>query len=57
VTKKVVGVFITFFRAPLQTQNRIIMENTYLQDERYSQTKRGVDEIKGFYGNLASYVL
>jgi hypothetical protein len=33
----------------------IIMENIY-QEERYFIAKKRVDEIKGFYSNLASYV-
>lgn len=34
----------------------IIMEN-YQNDDRYFRAKKKVDEIKGFYGNLASYIL
>lgn len=32
------------------------MENIY-QEERYFEAKKRVEEIKGFYGNLASYIL
>lgn len=32
------------------------MENTYQQDERYFIAKKRVDEIRGFYGNLSSYI-
>jgi hypothetical protein len=38
------------------TKMEIIMENIY-QEERYFIAKKRVDEIKGFYSNLASYVL
>jgi Na+/glutamate symporter len=34
----------------------IIMENIYQEEERYFIAKKRVDEIKGFYSNLASYV-
>jgi hypothetical protein len=33
------------------------MENTYQQEERYFKAKKRVDDLKGFYGNLSSYVL
>jgi hypothetical protein len=39
-----------------RTKMEIIMENIY-QEERYFIAKKRVDEIKGFYSNLASYVL
>jgi len=32
------------------------MEN-YNEEERYYQAKKRVEEIKGFYGNLAAYIL
>ena len=34
----------------------IVMENRYENDDRYYKAKKRVDEIKGFYGNLISYV-
>ena len=33
------------------------MENTNQEFERYQKAKKRVKEIKGFYGNLVSYVL
>ena len=33
------------------------MENTFQNDERYFRAKKQIEEIKGFYGNLASYVV
>ncbi len=33
------------------------MENTNTDQERYLKAKKKVNEIKGFYGNLTSYVL
>ncbi len=33
------------------------METNHHEEERYYQAKKRVEEIKGFYGNLASYVL
>lgn len=33
------------------------MENNYQNEERYFKAKKRVDEIKGFYGNLTSYIL
>lgn len=33
------------------------METNYKQEERYYQAKKRVEEIKGFYGHLASYLL
>lgn len=33
------------------------MENKHQDEERYFHAKKKVDEIKGFYGNLVSYVL
>lgn len=32
------------------------METNYHEQERYSQAKKRVEEIKGFYGNLISYI-
>ncbi|MBU2060779.1 MAG: 2TM domain-containing protein [Bacteroidetes bacterium] len=34
----------------------IVMENKYENEDRYYTAKKRVDEIKGFYGNLISYV-
>ncbi|MBC5836616.1 2TM domain-containing protein [Flavobacterium muglaense] len=34
----------------------IVMENRYENDDRYYKARKRVDEIKGFYGNLISYV-
>lgn len=34
----------------------LIMENTYQEEQSYFNAKKKVDEIKGFYGNLSSYV-
>ncbi len=33
------------------------MEEKYQEYERYQRAKKQVDEIKGFYGNLISYVV
>lgn len=33
------------------------MEINYNEEERYYQAKKRVEEIKGFYGHLISYVL
>jgi hypothetical protein len=33
------------------------MENKYHNEDRYYVAKKKVNEIKGFYGNLASYLL
>jgi len=33
------------------------METNYNEEERYYQAKKRVQEIKGFYGNLASYIV
>ena len=33
------------------------MEEIYNEEERYFKAKKRVEEIKGFYGNLISYVL
>lgn len=33
------------------------MENKYQNEERYFQARKRVEEIKGFYGNLVSYVV
>lgn len=35
---------------------KIVMENKYENEDRYYTAKKRVDEIKGFYGNLISYV-
>lgn len=35
----------------------LVMENNYQNEERYFNAKKRVDEIKGFYGNLVSYVV
>jgi hypothetical protein len=32
------------------------MENNYQNEERYFAAKKRVKEIKGFYGNLTSYI-
>lgn len=32
------------------------METNYQEEERYFQAKKRVEEIKGFYGNLAAYI-
>lgn len=32
------------------------MENNYKNEERYFKAKKEVDKIKGFYGNLVSYI-
>ena len=32
------------------------METNYQEEERYNQAKKRVEEIKGFYGNLISYI-
>jgi hypothetical protein len=33
------------------------MENNYQEEERYYKARKRVEEIKGFYGNLISYVI
>jgi len=33
------------------------MENKYQEEERYFIAKKRVEEIKGFYGNLISYIV
>ena len=33
------------------------MENQYTEEERYFKAKKRVEEIKGFYGNLVSYIV
>ena len=33
------------------------MENKYQEEERYYEAKKRVEEIKGFYGNLMSYIV
>lgn len=33
------------------------METNYNNDQRYYQAKKRVEEIKGFYGHLASFIL
>jgi hypothetical protein len=43
-----------------QLSQRIIstkMENKYQEEERYFKAKKRVEEIKGFYGNLTSYIV
>ena len=32
------------------------MENQYTSEDRYNKAQKRVEEIKGFYGNLTSYV-
>jgi hypothetical protein len=32
------------------------MDNKYINEDRYNQAKKRVEEIKGFYGNLTSYI-
>jgi len=33
------------------------METNYQEEERYYQARKRVNEIKGFYGNLVSYIV
>jgi hypothetical protein len=33
------------------------MENQYTEEERYFIAKKRVEEIRGFYGNLISYIV
>lgn len=33
------------------------MENDYQNQKRYDRAKKRVEEIKGFYGNLAAYIV
>ena len=33
------------------------MDTNYNEEERYYQAKKRVEEMKGFYGNLASYIV
>lgn len=33
------------------------MERNYQNEERYFKAKKRVEEIKGFYGNLAAYIV
>ncbi|CAN1524781.1 2TM domain containing protein [Flavobacteriaceae bacterium] len=33
------------------------MENNYTEEDRYYKARRRVEEIKGFYGNLTSFVV
>lgn len=33
------------------------MERIYSEEERYIKAQKRVEEIKGFYGNLASYII
>ena len=33
------------------------MENNFQNEERYFKAKKRVEEIKGFYGNLTSYIV
>lgn len=35
----------------------IVMERNLSEEERYIEAKKKVENIKGFYGNLVSYVL
>jgi hypothetical protein len=35
----------------------IVMENKYQNEDRYFKAKKGVEEIKGFYGNLIAYTV
>jgi len=32
------------------------MDNQYTNEDRYNKAQKRVEEIKGFYGNLTSYV-
>jgi hypothetical protein len=34
-----------------------MMENQYSEEERYFKARKRVEEIKGFYGNLISYIV
>ncbi|MFP9099025.1 2TM domain-containing protein [Flavobacterium sp. RHBU_24] len=45
-------------KLPMLTKQVTIMEPIYTEDEtRYYKAQKKVDEIKGFYGNLFSYVI
>jgi 2TM domain-containing protein len=33
------------------------MQTDYQQEERFQQAKKRVEELKGFYGNLVSYIV
>jgi hypothetical protein len=33
------------------------MENNYTEEDRYYKARKRVEEIKGFYGNLTSFVV
>ena len=33
------------------------MENSNIEEDRYYQARKRVEEIKGFYGNLVSYII
>jgi hypothetical protein len=33
------------------------MENQYKEEDRYYKARKKVEEIKGFYGNLISYIV
>ena len=33
------------------------MENQYEEEERYYKARKQVERIKGFYGNLAAYII
>lgn len=33
------------------------MERNYQEEEKYHRAKKRVEEIKGFYGNLTSYIV
>jgi hypothetical protein len=37
-------------------KNLKIMENQYTEEERYYKARKRVEEIRGFYGNLISYI-
>jgi len=33
------------------------MENQYSEEDRYREARKRVEELKGFYGNLISYIV
>ncbi|KAF2517252.1 2TM domain-containing protein [Flavobacterium foetidum] len=35
----------------------VIMERDYVEEDKYLQAKKKVENIKGFYGNLTAYIL
>jgi len=35
----------------------IVMEKQYTEEERYYKARKRVEEIKGFYGNLVSFIV